>query len=143
LSVIHQEQEAQALPYRLLELALLPKERSVLHERIEKRFDLMLASGLIDEVRALKARGDLHLELPAIRSVGYRQVWEYLDGLYDAEEMRFRGIVATRQLAKRQHTWLRGLNDDVHQLYTEDIWIVLQDYLKSFKISRKLDTGNC
>ena len=57
--------------------------------------------------------------------------------------MRFRGIVATRQLAKRQHTWLRGLNDDVHQLYTEDIWIVLQDYLKSFKISRKLDTGNC
>lgn len=143
LSAIHQEQEAQALPYRLLELALLPKERSILHERIEKRFDLMLASGLIDEVRALKSRGDLHLELPAIRSVGYRQVWEYLDGLYDADEMRFRAIVATRQLAKRQHTWLRGLKDDVNQLYTEDIWIVLQDYLKSFKISRKLETGNC
>lgn len=142
LSVLHQAQEIQTLPYRLLEIALLPKERSVLHERIEKRFDLMLANGFVDEVRTLKERGDLHLELPAIRSVGYRQVWEYLDGVYDAKEMRYRGIVATRQLAKRQHTWLRGLNDDVNQVYTEDVWIVLQNHLKNFAISRKLSTGN-
>ncbi len=142
LSVLHQAQEIQTLPYRLLEIALLPKERSVLHERIEKRFDLMLANGFVDEVRALKARGDLHLELPAIRSVGYRQVWEYLDGLYDAKEMRYRGIVATRQLAKRQHTWLRGLNEDVNQVYTEDVWIVLQNHLKNFAIRSKLSTGN-
>lgn len=142
LSVLHQAQEIQTLPYRLLEIALLPKERSVLHERIEKRFDLMLANGFVDEVRALKARGDLHLELPAIRSVGYRQVWEYLDGVYDADEMRYRGIVATRQLAKRQHTWLRSLNDDVNQVYTEDVWIVLQNHLNNFAISRKLSTGN-
>ena len=142
LSELHQAQEIQTLPYRLLEIALLPKERSVLHERIEKRFDLMLANGFVDEVRALKARGDLHLELPAIRSVGYRQVWEYLDGLYDAKEMRYRGIVATRQLAKRQHTWLRSLNEDVNQVYTEDVWIVLQNHLKNFAIRSKLSTGN-
>lgn len=142
LSVLHQAQEIQTLPYRLLEIALLPKERSVLHERIEKRFDLMLANGFVDEVRALKARVDLHLELPAIRSVGYRQVWEYLDGLYDDKEMRYRGIVATRQLAKRQHTWLRGLNDDVNQVYTEDVWIVLQNHLKNFAIRSKLSNGN-
>lgn len=142
LSVLHQAQEIQTLPYRLLEIALLPKERSVLHGRIEKRFDLMLANGFVDEVRALKARVDLHLELPAIRSVGYRQVWEYLDGLYDAKEMRYRGIVATRQLAKRQHTWLRSLNEDVNQVYTEDVWIVLQNHLKNFAIRSKLSTGN-
>ncbi|MDO9180189.1 MAG: tRNA (adenosine(37)-N6)-dimethylallyltransferase MiaA [Agitococcus sp.] len=142
LSVLHQAQEIQTLPYRLLEIALLPKDRGVLHERIEKRFDLMLANGFVDEVRALKSRGDLHLELPAIRSVGYRQVWEYLDGVYDAKEMRYRGIVATRQLAKRQHTWLRSLNEDVNQVYTEDVWIVLQNHLNNFAISRKLSTGN-
>ena len=142
LSVLHQAQEIQTLPYRLLEIALLPKERSVLHERIEKRFDLMLANGFVDEVRALKAREDLHLELPAIRSVGYRQVWEYLDGVYDAKEMRYRGIVATRQLAKRQHTWLRSLNEDVNQVYREDVWIVLQNHLKNFAIRSKLSTGN-
>ncbi len=142
LSSLHKTQVTQSLPYCLLEVALLPKERSVLHERIEKRFDVMLANGFVDEVLALKARGDLHLELPAIRSVGYRQVWEYLDGLYDEKEMRYRGVVATRQLAKRQHTWLRSLNDDVHQVYTEDVWIVLQEHLKKILNSRKLSTGN-
>ncbi len=142
LSSLHQSQVAQSIPYRLLEVALLPKERSVLHERIEKRFDSMLAKGFVDEVRALKARVDLHLELPAIRSVGYRQVWEYLDGLYDEKEMRYRGIVATRQLAKRQHTWLRSLNDDVLQMDAEDVWIVLQEHLNNFVNSRRLSTGN-
>jgi tRNA dimethylallyltransferase len=79
----------------------------VLHERIEQRFDQMLAQGLVDEVAGLKARPDLHAQLPSMRSVGYAQVWAYLEGAYDADEMRLRGIYATRQLAKRQYTWLK------------------------------------
>ena len=85
-----------------------PPDRAVLHERIALRFDQMLAGGLVDEVAALRTRGDLHLGLPSMRSVGYRQVWEHLDGQYDRDELRLRGIYATRQLAKRQLTWLRG-----------------------------------
>ena len=138
LSAWHNEQQVQTLPYNLIEFALLPTDRAVLHERIERRFDLMLANGFIDEVKALKARGDLHLELPAIRSVGYRQVWDYLDGVYDQDEMRYRGIVATRQLAKRQYTWLRSLDEQVNELHTEDAWIVLQNHLINFGIGRKL-----
>ena len=138
LSTWHNEQQVQTLPYNLIEFALLPSDRAVLHERIERRFDLMLANGFIDEVKALKARGDLHLELPAIRSVGYRQVWDYLDGVYDQDEMRYRGIVATRQLAKRQYTWLRSLDEQVNELHTEDAWIVLQNHLINFGIGRKL-----
>jgi len=95
-------------PWRVLKLALLPADRSVLHERIAQRFDAMLAAGFLDEVRALRARGDLHADLPAIRAVGYRQAWEHLDGLTDPAEFRDRGIFATRQLAKRQITWLRS-----------------------------------
>ncbi len=135
LSVWHAQQQKQSIPYNIQEVALLPKARDVLHQRIEQRFDLMLEQGLIAEVTALKQRGDLHLDLPSMRSVGYRQVWEYLDGLYDYDEMRFRAIVAARQLAKRQHTWLRSLNDDVHQLDTQDTLIVLQNYLKNFEIA--------
>lgn len=99
---------AQRFPWRVLKLALLPVERKLLHERIAQRFETMLAQGFLDEVRALRARGDLHPDLPAIRAVGYRQAWEYLDGDGDATEFRNRGIYATRQLAKRQITWLRG-----------------------------------
>ena len=95
-------------PWRVLKLALLPPDRSTLHERIALRFDTMLAAGFLDEVRALRARGDLHAELPAIRAVGYRQAWEHLDGLTDPAEFRDRAIFATRQLAKRQITWLRS-----------------------------------
>jgi tRNA dimethylallyltransferase len=79
-----------------------------LHARIAKRFDEMLHQGLLDEVHALRLRGDLKHDLPAIRAVGYRQAWEHLDGLYDAAELRDKGIFATRQLAKRQITWLRS-----------------------------------
>jgi tRNA dimethylallyltransferase len=79
-----------------------------LHARIAKRFDEMLNHGLLDEVRALRQRGDLKPDLPAIRAVGYRQAWEHLDGMYDAAELRDKGIFATRQLAKRQITWLRS-----------------------------------
>lgn len=101
------------LPFRVLKLVLAPADRAVLHARIERRFDAMLASGFLDEVRALRALPQLQahpapLELPALRAVGYRQAWEHLDGHGNAVEFRDRGIFATRQLAKRQLTWLRG-----------------------------------
>ncbi|MFC4528106.1 tRNA (adenosine(37)-N6)-dimethylallyltransferase MiaA [Dyella halodurans] len=98
----------ERFPWRVLKLALLPADRGPLHARIAERFDAMLAHGFLDEVRALRARGDLHADLPAIRAVGYRQAWEHLDGQTDAAEFRDRGIFATRQLAKRQITWLRS-----------------------------------
>lgn len=102
----------QELPFDILPLALEPSDRSVLHARIAQRFDLMLNhgnQGFRHEVEALRARGDLHLGLPSMRCVGYRQMWEHLDGLYDHAEMRERAIAATRQLAKRQLTWLRSM----------------------------------
>jgi tRNA dimethylallyltransferase len=98
----------ESFGWRVLKLALLPGDRATLHERIAARFDAMLDGGLLDEVAALRARGDLHPDLPAIRAVGYRQAWEHLDGRYGRAELRDRGIFATRQLAKRQVTWLRG-----------------------------------
>jgi tRNA dimethylallyltransferase len=98
------------LPFDLLPIALEPSDRSVLHARIAARFDAMLKDGgLIAEVEALRARGDLHPGLPSMRCVGYRQTWEYLDGAYGFDDMRERGIAATRQLAKRQLTWLRSM----------------------------------
>ncbi len=90
-------------------LSLEPGERQWLHQRIEQRFDNMLAHGFLDEVRALRGRGDLHPDLPSMRCVGYRQAWEALDGQWPAGELRERGIIATRQLAKRQMTWLRSM----------------------------------
>jgi tRNA dimethylallyltransferase len=96
------------LPFRILKLALIPADRGVLRERIARRFDAMLAAGFIDEVKRLHARGDLHADLPAIRAVGYRQAWEYLEGACKQAAFRERAIHATRQLAKRQTTWLRG-----------------------------------
>jgi tRNA dimethylallyltransferase len=90
-------------------IALEPLDRAWLHARIAQRFDAMLAVGFIDEVRALRARGDLHPELPSMRCVGYRQAWETLDGLWGMDSLRERGIAATRQLAKRQITWLRSM----------------------------------
>ncbi len=91
--------------------SLEPSERAWLHTRIEQRFDAMLAAGLLDEVRALRARGDLNPALPSMRCVGYRQAWQALDGQFPLTELRARGIAATRQLAKRQLTWLRGMPD--------------------------------
>jgi tRNA dimethylallyltransferase len=94
--------------FRVLKLALLPDDRAALHARIATRFDAMLSDGFLDEVSALRARGDLHPDLPAVRAVGYRQAWQHLSGDFDAAELRDRGIYATRQLAKRQITWLRS-----------------------------------
>ena len=108
LSAQQQGGRGQPFPWRVLKLALLPEDRAPLHARIAKRFDEMLHQGLLDEVHALRLRGDLKHDLPAIRAVGYRQAWEHLDGLYDAAELRDKGIFATRQLAKRQITWLRS-----------------------------------
>ena len=108
LSELQGGSQPACFPWRVLKLALLPADRQQLHERIARRFDAMLEEGFLDEVRALRTRGDLHADLPAIRAVGYRQAWEHLDGLTDAAQFRDRAIFATRQLAKRQITWLRS-----------------------------------
>jgi tRNA dimethylallyltransferase len=108
LSEQQQGGSGQRFPWRVLKLALLPTDRAPLHARIAERFDAMLAAGFLDEVRALRARGDLHADLPAIRAVGYRQAWEHLDGQTDVAAFRDKGVFATRQLAKRQITWLRS-----------------------------------
>ncbi|MGM7468972.1 tRNA (adenosine(37)-N6)-dimethylallyltransferase MiaA [Proteus mirabilis] len=109
----------EALPYDVYQFAIAPKDRNVLHQRIEARFKQMLTCGFEDEVKSLYQRGDLHEDLPSIRCVGYRQMWSYLSGEIDYDEMVYRGICATRQLAKRQITWLRGWHD-VHWLDSED-----------------------
>ena len=99
---------AQPFPFRVLRLVLAPADRAVLHERIERRFDAMLAAGLLDEVRRLRADPRLHPDLPSMRAVGYRQAWRFLDDATSATGFRDEAIAATRQLAKRQLTWLRG-----------------------------------
>jgi tRNA dimethylallyltransferase len=96
------------LPYRLIEIALLPSDRARLHERINSRFRAMLVSGFVDEVRRLRARYPLEPDMPSMRCVGYRQAWRFLDGEIDEEELYETGAAATRQLAKRQTTWLRS-----------------------------------
>ncbi len=95
----------------VLQLAITPKERSTLHDRIALRYQQMIDLGFEQEVIKLRTRGDLHQDLPSIRCVGYRQMWQYLDGEFDHDEMIFRGVCATRKLAKRQLTWLRNLPD--------------------------------
>ena len=101
------------LPYQVLQLALIPSDRAVLHQRIADRFDAMLAEGLLDEVKALRQAFALAPDLPAMRAVGYRQAWAYLDGEISLDQLREMGIAATRQLAKRQLTWLRSWPDAV------------------------------
>ncbi|MGO1247591.1 MAG: tRNA (adenosine(37)-N6)-dimethylallyltransferase MiaA [Oceanisphaera sp.] len=102
------QRKGDALPYKVLQFAIAPTERAELHRRINERFRLMLAQGFEQEVRALRERGDLHPNLPAIRCVGYRQMWDYLSGEVSYDDMVAKGTAATRQLAKRQLTWLRG-----------------------------------
>ncbi|MGJ0623739.1 tRNA (adenosine(37)-N6)-dimethylallyltransferase MiaA [Xenorhabdus bovienii] len=102
------ETSGEILPYRVHQFAIAPASREILHQRIAARFEQMIKSGFEDEVKALYARSDLHTDLPSIRCVGYRQMWSYLSGEISHDEMVYRGICATRQLAKRQITWLRS-----------------------------------
>lgn len=114
LSELHSGQPAQALPFNIIPIALEPSDRSKLHERIALRFDQMLKDDqLIEEVIKLRKRGDLHPGMPSMRCVGYRQTWEYLDGKFDRKTLREKGIAATRQLAKRQLTWLRSMPERI------------------------------
>jgi tRNA dimethylallyltransferase len=113
ISAWQREARGERLPLKVLKLALSPPQRAILHERIERRFDAMLDAGFLDEVRGLRALPELAahprpLDLPALRAVGYRQAWEHLDGASTQAEFREQAIAATRQLAKRQFTWLRG-----------------------------------
>lgn len=131
MTALHKESTGEGLPYRLLKIALVPSDRKVLHERIALRFDQMLEAGFLDEVKALKVKyPTLTSDSTSMRCVGYRQALEYLAGEYDAAELRDRGIFATRQLAKRQLTWLRGMDDvvevdclqpDLHEIVFNEI----------------------
>lgn len=118
-----QADETSSLPYTITQLAMVPPERRVLHDRIYQRFLTMLEVGLLDEVRALMGRGDLHLDLPSMRCVGYRQAWSHLAGEDDYDAFVSKGAAATRQLAKRQITWLRKWSD-LNWLDSEDGFIV-------------------
>ena len=112
MSQMFAESRTKKLPYRLLKIALLPSDRGILHQRIAQRFDTMLQNGLIEEVRGLRNNyPSLSLAMPSMRCVGYRQAWQYLNGSFDLATLREKGIAATRQLAKRQMTWLRAMDD--------------------------------
>lgn len=115
--------DGSSFPYRVINLAVCPHDRALLHQRIAERFHLMLEQGFLEEVKALYERGDLNTSMPSIRAVGYRQAWDCLDGNLSYDEMVERGIVATRQLAKRQITWLRSWND-LHWLDPQDSKLV-------------------
>lgn len=103
----------QSLPYKVIKIIVSPDDRAILHQRIADRYKKMMSSGFIDEVKCLFDRSDCHVDLPAIRAVGYRQVWAYLQGEYDQETLVEKAIIATRQMAKRQLTWLRCQQDGV------------------------------
>ena len=112
MTELHQADEGNKLDYDVLKIIIAP-ERSLLHKRIEQRFELMLKQGFIEEVESLKANKKIKFDMPSMRCVGYRQVWQYLNGELSYQDMIFKGIVATRQLAKRQWTWLRKEEDGI------------------------------
>lgn len=127
-----QQKQEIITDYTFHNLIIAPAERSVLHKRIEDRFRQMLREGLIDEVKNLFARGDLSLNDPAIRAVGYRQVWEYLENKISFDEMVERGIAATRQLAKRQLTWLRTWpNATWFNSEDSEVYLRIKEYIKT------------
>jgi tRNA dimethylallyltransferase len=115
-----QKHTTAALPYQVVSAMIQPRERKNLHSRIEKRLHSMFEAGFVDEVKSLYARGDLHLDLPSMRSVGYRQVWSFLDGDMHEDELFDKVLFATRQLAKRQLTWLRR-RPCMRNFYMEDL----------------------
>ncbi len=132
MSEVLQESRSEALPYRVLPLALVPSDRSVLHARIAQRFAAMLEAGLVEEVQRLRRQYPLRPGLPSMRCVGYRQAWQYLEGEYDSEELLNRGIYATRQLAKRQLTWLRGMEVETFDCLLEDIAAQVEARVRRF-----------
>ncbi len=134
MSAFHASQASHAFPYRLLKLALIPEDRALLHLRIENRFRQMLSNGLLDEVKKLFARDDLTADVPAMRAVGYRQIWQHLAGELDYDDMAEQAIIATRQYAKRQLTWLRN-EPDLVRFAIED------DQLLTQVMSRLLEMG--
>ena len=122
MSDLYDRTSAYTLDYRLQKIVISPEPRSVLHQRIEQRFDLMIVAGFVDEMKSLFARSDLNPALPSMRAVGYRQAWEWLEGKCTFDEMREKAIVATRQLAKRQLTWLRRESASVwYDLQTDGV----------------------
>jgi len=133
MSELLAETRESAPPYRFLFLSLLPSSRAVLHERISHRFHAMLAEGLVEEVVGLRSRYALTANLPAMRMVGYRQTWEYLEGLYDQKALAERGIAATRQLAKRQITWLNNtLPGETFDCLDEGLSAKIEERIRGF-----------
>lgn len=118
LSSHQSRQQLKALPYRVAQFALWPNERHELHARIAQRFEAMLSQGLVNELRDLRQNFDLHQDMPSMRSVGYRQSWDFLEQRINEQQLREQGLAATRQLAKRQLTWLRKW-PDLHRLDTD------------------------
>lgn len=133
LTSLQKEAQMDACPYRLLKIALIP-EREWIRDLAEKRFEIMMEKGFLDEVKALYKRDDLHDDLPSIRCVGYRQAWQYLDGKLDVDEMKERAVIATRQLAKRQMTWMRSEPNitkfDARNYQLDDVIQTVNDFLK-------------
>ncbi|MBR0573008.1 MULTISPECIES: tRNA (adenosine(37)-N6)-dimethylallyltransferase MiaA [Pasteurellaceae] len=124
-------QKGEVLPYDVLQFAISPQDRAILHQRIEQRFHKMIDLGFKQEVERLFERKDLHIDLPSIRCVGYRQMWEHLQGDISLDDAIFKGICATRQLAKRQITWLRGWKSEIEWL---DSLELDNSYIKMKKI---------
>ena len=138
MSRLWEEAAHDSLPYELCKIVIMPKDRAFLHEKIEQRLDLMFRKGFIHEVEQLYSRVDLHSGLPSIRCVGYRQVWDYLSGELEYSRMRECAVIATRQLAKRQMTWLRGM-EDLHFFQLENA--NMQGHVFAF-VSNKLRENN-
>lgn len=135
MTELHQLDKGNALDYEVLKIVIAP-ERALLHKRIEQRFEIMLKQGFIEEVEHLKLNKKINFDMPSMRCVGYRQVWQYLEGELNKEEMIFKGIVATRQLAKRQWTWLRKEEntiwlDSTKPGYLEEIKRLTSDFVES------------
>lgn len=132
MSTLLSRENGKEFPYNVSKLILAPEDRSVLHDRIAIRFNQMVEQGLIDEVNQLYQRGDLHKDLPSIRAVGYRQVWSYLEGELTLEEMIEKGIIATRQFAKRQFTWLRSDKEGIwFNSLEKNIYTKILNHLKN------------
>ncbi|SMG65246.1 tRNA delta(2)-isopentenylpyrophosphate transferase [methanotrophic bacterial endosymbiont of Bathymodiolus sp.] len=119
MTELHEQAKAEQIPYQQIKLIVAPRDRAILHEKIAQRFKLMIEQGFIAEVEVLYQRGDLTVQMPSVRAVGYRQAWSYLAGEINLQEVQELGIIATRQLAKRQFTWLRR-EVDAETFYTED-----------------------